>query len=88
MREILYIACMFFPCHIAKWMCLKEHCVSFSSAGNLAKTVTEIYKMLQQAFGDTTSSKSKTFEGYFCFKNDPTSLVRKENSAGHFQMKF
>jgi hypothetical protein len=67
---------------------LKEHCVSISTAGNLGKTATVIYKMLQQAFGATTSSNSKTLEWYSCFKNDPTSLIRKHDSAGHFQIKF
>jgi hypothetical protein len=31
----------------------KEHLVSISTAGNLGKTVAVIYKMLQQAFGNT-----------------------------------
>jgi len=44
--------------------------------------------MLQQARGDTTLSRSKTLEWYSCFKNDPTALIRKQDSASHFQIKF
>jgi hypothetical protein len=61
--------------------------VSISTAGNLGKTAAIMCKMLQQALGDT-SSKSKTLEWYSCFKNDPTLLIRKQDSAGHFQIKF
>jgi len=62
--------------------------VSVSSAGNLGKTAAVMYKMLQQTLGDTTLSKSKTLEWYSCFKNDSTPLIRKQDSAGHFQIKF
>jgi hypothetical protein len=62
--------------------------VSISTAGNLGKTAAVMYKMLQQALGDTTSSKSKILEWYSRFKNYPTPLIRKQDSAGHFQIKF
>jgi hypothetical protein len=44
-----------------------------SSARNL-KTSTETYEILQQAFGETALSRSKTFEWYSRFKNGRTSI--------------
>jgi hypothetical protein len=66
---------------------LKEHCVTFSTVGNLGKTAAVIYKMLQ-APGDTTSSKFKVLEWYSHLKNDPTPLVRKQDSVDYFQIKL
>jgi hypothetical protein len=47
----------FSPVHIVKIDVLKEHHISFSNAGNLGKTAAVIYKMLQQAPGDTSSPR-------------------------------
>jgi hypothetical protein len=53
---------------------LKEQCVWINFCQKLGKTATEMYKMLQQAFGETALSQSKTFEWYFQFKNGRTSI--------------
>jgi histone-lysine N-methyltransferase SETMAR len=53
---------------------LKEQRVCIKFCQKLGKTATETYEMLQQAFGETTLSRSKTFEWYSRFKNGRTSI--------------
>jgi hypothetical protein len=43
---------------------LKEQRVCIKFCQKLGKTATETYEMLQQAFGETALSRSKTFEWY------------------------
>jgi hypothetical protein len=51
----------------------KQHvCIKFCQ--KLGKMATETYEMLQQAFGETAFSQSKTFEWYSQFKNGRTSI--------------
>jgi hypothetical protein len=53
---------------------LKEQRVCIKFCQKLGKTATETYEMLQQAFGETELSRSKTFEWYSRFKNGRTSI--------------
>jgi hypothetical protein len=53
---------------------LKEKGVCITFCQKLGKTDTETYEMLQQAFGETALSWSKTFEWYSRFKNGHTSI--------------
>jgi hypothetical protein len=53
---------------------LKEQRVCIKFCQELGKTATETCEMLQQAFGETELSQSKTFEWYSRFKNDRTSI--------------
>jgi hypothetical protein len=53
---------------------LKEQRVCIKFCQKLGKTATETYEMLQQAFGETAFSRSKTFEWYSRFKNGCTSI--------------
>jgi hypothetical protein len=53
---------------------LKEQRVCIEFCQKFGKTATETYKMLQQAFGETALSRSKTFEWYSRFKNGRTSI--------------
>jgi hypothetical protein len=53
---------------------LKEQRVCIKFCQKLGKTATETYEMLQQAFGETALSRSKTSEWYSRFKNDRTSI--------------
>jgi hypothetical protein len=52
---------------------LKEQRVCITFCQKLGKTATETYEM-QQAFGETALSRSKTFEWYSRFKNGRTSI--------------
>jgi hypothetical protein len=53
---------------------LKEQRVCIKFWQKLGNTATKTYEMLQQAFGETASSRSNTFEWYFRFKNGRTSI--------------
>jgi histone-lysine N-methyltransferase SETMAR len=53
---------------------LKEQRVYIKFCQKLGKTATEMYEMLQQAFGETAFSRSKTSEWYSRFKNGRTSI--------------
>jgi hypothetical protein len=53
---------------------LKEQRVCIKFCQKLGKPSTEAYEMLQQAFGETALSRSKTFGWYFRFKNGRTSI--------------
>jgi AraC-like DNA-binding protein len=53
---------------------LKKQRVCVKFCQKLDKTATETYEMLQQAFGETALSRSKTFEWYSPFKNGRTSI--------------
>jgi hypothetical protein len=53
---------------------LKEQRVCIKFCQKLGKMATETYEMLQQAFGETDLSRSKTFEWYSRFKNGRTSI--------------
>jgi hypothetical protein len=53
---------------------LKEQRVCIMFCQKLGKTATEMYEMLQQAFGETALSRSKTYEWNSRFKNDRTPI--------------
>jgi hypothetical protein len=53
---------------------LKEQHVCIKFCQKCGVTATETYEMLQQAFGETALSWSKTFEWYSQFKNGRTSM--------------
>jgi hypothetical protein len=53
---------------------LKEQRVCIKFCQKLGKTVTETYEMLQQTFGETALSRSRTFEWYSRFKNSRMSI--------------
>jgi hypothetical protein len=53
---------------------LKQQRVCIKFCQKLGKTATETYEMLQQAFGETALSRSKTFEWYSRFKNGRKSI--------------
>jgi hypothetical protein len=53
---------------------LKEQRVCIKFCQKFGKTATETYEMLQQAFGETALSRSKTAEWYTRFKNGRTSI--------------
>jgi hypothetical protein len=53
---------------------LKKQRVCIKVCQNLGKMATETYEMLQQAFGKTALSRSKTSESYSRFKNGRTSI--------------
>jgi hypothetical protein len=53
---------------------LNEQHVCIKFCQKLGKTATETYEMLQQAFGETALSQSKTSEWYSRFKNGRTSI--------------
>jgi hypothetical protein len=53
---------------------LKEQRVCIKFCQKLGKTATETYEMLQQTFGETALSRSKTCEWYSRFKNGRTSI--------------
>jgi hypothetical protein len=53
---------------------LKEQRVCIKFCQKLGKIATETYEMLQQAFGETALSQSKTFEWYSRFKNGHMSI--------------
>jgi hypothetical protein len=62
---------------------LKEQCVCIKFCQKLGKT--ETYKMLQQAFGETALSWSKTFEWYSDLKMAARLLTMIYTQAGHQQ---
>jgi hypothetical protein len=53
---------------------LKEQRVCIKFCQELGKTAIETYEMLQQAFGETALSQSKTYEWYSRCKNGRTSI--------------
>jgi hypothetical protein len=53
---------------------LKEQRVCIKFCQKLGKKATEMYEMLQQAFGEIALSQSKTFEWYSRFKNGRISI--------------
>jgi hypothetical protein len=63
---------------------LKEQRVCIKFCEKLGETATETYEMLQQAFGETALSRSKTSEWYSRFKNGSTSI----DDDPSFQMQF
>jgi hypothetical protein len=69
MSELIYIAIMFVPPLYCEMDVLKEQHVCIKFCQKLGKTATEMYEMLQQAFGEAVLSRSKTFECYPKFKN-------------------
>jgi AraC-like DNA-binding protein len=54
---------------------LKEQRVYVTFRQKLGETATETYEMLQQAFGETALSRSKTFEWYSRLKNGRMSIA-------------
>jgi hypothetical protein len=72
--ELIYNAIMFVPLSYFEMDVLKEKRVCIKFCQKLGKTATETYKMLQQAFGETALSRSKTFEWFSRFKNGRTSI--------------
>jgi hypothetical protein len=65
---------------------LKEQRVCIKFCQKLGKTATETYETLQQAFGETALSRSKTFEWYSRFKNGRMSIDDAPHTqAGHQQ---
>jgi AraC-like DNA-binding protein len=65
--ELIYSAIVFVPP-------LKEQSFCIKFCQKLGMTATETYELLQQAFGETALSRSKTFEWYSRFKNGRTSI--------------
>jgi hypothetical protein len=65
---------VFVPPSYCEMDVLKEQRVCIKFCQKFGKTATETYEMLQQAFGETASSRSKTFEWYSRFKNGRTSI--------------
>jgi hypothetical protein len=62
---------------------LKEQRVCIKLCQKFGETATETYEMLQQAFGETTLSRSKTFEWDSRFKIGRTSIDDDHTQAGH-----
>jgi hypothetical protein len=62
---------------------LKEQRVCIKFCQKLGKTATETYKMLQQAFGETALSRSKTLDGISDLKMaaHPSTMIHTQ--AGH-----
>jgi hypothetical protein len=67
---------------------LKEQCVCIKFCQKRGKTATETYEMLQQAFGETALSQSKTFEWYSRFKNGHTSIDDEDRFPGASRVSF
>jgi hypothetical protein len=65
---------VFVPPSYCETEVLKEQRVCIKFCQKLGKTATETYEMLQQAFGETALSRSKTFEWYSRFKNGRTPI--------------
>jgi hypothetical protein len=57
-------------------------------AQKLGKTATETYEILQQAFGKTALSRSKTSEWYSRFKNGKTMLIAFFDAEGVVHHEF
>jgi hypothetical protein len=68
---------------------LKEQNICIKFCWKLVKTVTEMYKMLQQALGETALSRPKVFEWYFLFKKMAAlPMVMICTQASHQQHEF
>jgi hypothetical protein len=74
MNELIYSAIVFVPPSYCEMDVLKAQRVCIKFCQRLGKTATETYEMLQQAFGETALSRSKTFQWYSRFKNGRTSI--------------
>jgi hypothetical protein len=72
--ELIHSAIVFVPPSYCEMDVLKEQRVCIKFFQKFGKTATETYEMLQQAFGETVLSRSKTFEWYSRFKNGRTSI--------------
>jgi hypothetical protein len=72
--ELIYSVIVFVPPSYCEMDVLKEQRVCIKFCQKLGKTDTETYEMLQQAFGETALSRSKTSEWYSRFKNGRTSI--------------
>jgi hypothetical protein len=72
--ELIDGAILFVPPSYCEMDVLKEQRVCMKFYQKLGKTATETYEILQQAFGETALSRSKTFEWYSQFKNGRTSI--------------
>jgi len=60
---------------------LEEQRVCVKFCFKLGKTATEMWKMLQQAFGDECMSRTQCFEWYNLFKTGRTSLDEDPRSG-------
>jgi hypothetical protein len=83
MSLLIYSAIVFVPPLYCEMDVLKEQRVCIKFCQKLGKTATEMYEMLQQAFGETASSWSKIFEWYSRFKNGRTSIDDDPHTGGH-----
>jgi hypothetical protein len=72
--ELIYSAIVFVPPSYSEMDVLKEQRVCIKFCQKLGKAAIETYEMLQQAFGETALSRSKTFKWYSRFKNGRTSI--------------
>jgi hypothetical protein len=64
MSELIYSAVVFVPLLYCEMDALKEQRICIKFCHKLGKMATEMYEMLQQAFGETALSWSKIFEWY------------------------
>jgi hypothetical protein len=55
-----------------------EHCGCLKFCFKLGKSFLETFRILKQAFGDETMSRTQTHEWYKCFKEDETSVEDSE----------
>jgi hypothetical protein len=62
---------------------LKEQRVCINFCQKLGKTATEKYEMLQQAFGETASNRSKTLSGTSDSKMAARQSTMIHTKAGH-----
>jgi hypothetical protein len=62
---------------------LKEQRVCIKFCQKLGKTATETFEMVQQAFGETALSRSKTFDRYSRLKMAARPLTMIYTQAGH-----
>jgi hypothetical protein len=74
MSELIYSEIVFDPPLYCEMGVLKEQRVCIKFCQKLGKMATEMYEMLQQAFGETALSQSRTFEWYSRSKNGRMSI--------------
>jgi hypothetical protein len=84
MSELIYSAIVFVPLSYCEMDVLKEQRVCIKFCQKRGKTATEMYEKLQQSFGETVLSQSKTFEWYSQKKNSEASPVKCHDNADHF----
>jgi hypothetical protein len=72
--ESIHSTIVFVPPSYCEMDVLKEQRVCIKFCQKLGKTATKTYEMLQQAFGETALSRSKTFDWYSRFINGRNSI--------------